>query len=151
MRFGVGDLVVHVGRQGLGRVLSAKRSHNLCRVKWSAHCTTDCAKDSLAKTGSRVTSKDGVTGTVIALSASGVKVMQSNYETAWLQLTDLVPRSENCPGVPAKATEVAGRSQSVFEGIDLKDNGFHSGEQTCKSLLGGQEREHGRMPRGATR
>ncbi len=93
MNFKTGDLVVCLAHQGLGRIVSAKRAFGLCRVRWSEHIVTQHPKAHLIKTNSMVTTKNGITGRVIALSAAEVKIIDATYETRWVLLADVVAES----------------------------------------------------------
>ena len=90
MRFSIGDLVVCRAHQGLGRIVSAKRAFGLCRVRWSEHIVTQHPKEQLLKTNSVVSTKDGTSGRIIALSAAEVKIIDHTYATRWVPLTNIV-------------------------------------------------------------
>lgn len=93
MIFRTGDLVVCRTHAGLGRIVSAKRAFGLCRVRWSGHIVAQHPKEQLLKTNSVITTRDGVTGRIIALSAAEVKIVDATYETQWVPLADIVAES----------------------------------------------------------
>lgn len=149
MLFKTGDLVVCLVHEGLGRIVSAKRAFGLCRVRWSPHCVSEHPRGELLKTGSIVTTKDGVTGRIIALSACEVKIIQANYETAWVHVCDILPG--RTAEKPAGNTENSHGESAVFTpvgrmaGAKLPDS---REVRACDHPRAGQMANHGK---GATR